>query len=287
MDKPTLIMGAILELVALVVIVRLWTRRPLRGVSSVLWSVVLLVPFFGLFLYNSPSSTDKFTTERSVKAGWALIRDQPENPTGYGQIMTGIGEYEWEGQTPKARLLAQKFINFPVPDNSSPETQSYFQQYKHWARGFLNRLDSLDKPISMQFTAIDGRNVDLSKMRGHVVLVDFWATGCGPCVAQLPRVNDAYNKFHDRGFEVIGISCDDHKDTLMRFLKKSGYPWPQYFDGKSQDSNKFYTEFGIDGIPHMFLVDKKGLLRFDNVRASDPNGTNSLEDKISMLLAEQ
>jgi hypothetical protein len=77
--------------------------------------------------------------------------------------------------------------------------------------------------------------------------------------------------------------------TLTRFLEEKSYPWPQYFDGKQQDDNKFTTEFGIDGIPHMFLVDKKGLLRFDNVRAGKfhPEGDmTSFEDKISMLLAE-
>jgi hypothetical protein len=72
---------------------------------------------------------------------------------------------------------------------------------------------------------------------------------------------------------------------------KSPEPWPQNFDGKSQEDNKFTVEFGIDGIPHMFLVDKKGLLRFDNVRASDkyhPKGeTISFEEMITKLLAEE
>jgi peroxiredoxin len=143
----------------------------------------------------------------------------------------------------------------------------------------------------MQFTAVDGRKVDLTKMKGKVVLVDFWATTCGPCIAELPRIKIAYDKFHEQGFEIIGISCDTELERLKRFIKNNGIPWPQYFDGKQQESNKFAQSFGVDGIPHMFLVDKKGLLRFDNVRANDKyhtkGDTTSFEEKLSILLEEK
>jgi peroxiredoxin len=102
-------------------------------------------------------------------------------------------------------------------------------------------------------------------------------------------VKAAYDKFRGQGFEVIGISCDTDKEQLNKFLDEKGFPWPQYFDGKGF-GNKISQSFGIDGIPHMFLVDKKGLLRFDNVRASDKyhpkNDTTGFEEKISKLLAE-
>lgn len=300
MDKPTLIVEAILELVALVVVVGLWIGRPFRVVPRVLLSAVLLAPFICLFLYNLPSSMDRFNrraqhvqaiqnsgdpnaTDQFVDAAWAFIRDYPQSAQGYNDIMAGIEDYEGKGQTAKARLLAQKLIDFPTP-----AIQGYQpDQFKVWARGFLNRLDSFHKPMTIQFAAVDGREVNLASMRGRVVLVDFWATTCAPCVGELPRVYDVYNKFHNRGFEVIGISCDDHKDALLKFLKKTGYPWPQYFDGNPQGNNKFTAEFGIDGVPHIFLVDKKGLLRFDDVQVYDPTVTNSLDDKISTLLAEQ
>jgi peroxiredoxin len=123
-----------------------------------------------------------------------------------------------------------------------------------------------------------------------VVLVDFWGTRCGPCVGELPRVKAAFDKFHSQGFEVIGISCDTDQRELEKYVKRHDICWPQYFDGKQQNDNRFTVEFGINGIPHMFLVDKRGLLRFDNVRASDQVHTNddstSLEGRISTLLAE-
>ena len=127
-------------------------------------------------------------------------------------------------------------------------------------------------------------------MRGKVILVDFWGTHCGPCVAELPRVKEAFERFHGQGFEVVGISCDTQRKELEEYVKQQGISWPQYFDGKQQSDNKFTVEFGIDGIPHMFLVDRKGFLRFDNVRARDGvhsyGDTTSFEEKISKLLAE-
>ncbi len=122
------------------------------------------------------------------------------------------------------------------------------------------------------------------------MLVDFWSTTCRPCVAELPLLLDTYDKFHGQGFEIVGISCDIEKEKLQRFLKEKRIPWPQYFDGKQQDENLLTLSFGIDAIPHMLLVDKKGLLRFDNLRTQNnihpkENVTN-LDDKILRLLAE-
>jgi len=249
---------------------------------------------------NSPLNTDKFkeytrrddelmkiyssgvsnATDLLVEGAWGLIKDDPDRANGYQDIMIAIEDYEYHGKPDKSRALAAELIA-----SSAPE------KYKLWTKGFLNRLDSHSKPVSLQFTAVNGREVDLAKMKGKVVLVDFWATWCGPCVKELPRVKAAYDKFRGQGFEVIGISCDTDKRKLEEYVKQHGVSWPQYFDGKKQDDNKFTVEFGIDGIPHMFLVDKKGLLRFDNVRASDKyhskGDTTSFEEKITKLLAEK
>jgi thiol-disulfide isomerase/thioredoxin len=156
------------------------------------------------------------------------------------------------------------------------------EHFKIWAIGLLNRLDSLGKPVSLQFTAVDGREVDLAKMKGKVVLVNFWEFD-----DELPGIKAAYDKYHAQGFDVIGIYCYTDRERMNEILKKSGASWPQFFDGQD---GEFTQEFGIDGIPHMFLVDKQGCLRFDNVRARAnvhaKGDTTSFEEKISKLLAE-
>jgi thiol-disulfide isomerase/thioredoxin len=119
--------------------------------------------------------------------------------------------------------------------------------------------------VDMEFTAMDGRAISLSKLKGKVVLVDFWATWCGPCMAELPKVLAAYLKLHDQGFEIIGISFDEDKATLERVLKQKGMTWPQYFDGKLW-GNEFGVKYGIDAIPSMWLIDRDGKVASTNAR---------------------
>jgi thiol-disulfide isomerase/thioredoxin len=125
------------------------------------------------------------------------------------------------------------------------------------AKAILRKLEIVGKPLELSFTALDGKKVDIADYKGKVVLVDFWATWCGPCVAELPNVLKAYEKFHDKGFEIIGVSLDQSKQRLEAFIADKKMTWPQHFDGKGWD-NEISKKFGIDSIPATFLVDKEG-----------------------------
>jgi thiol-disulfide isomerase/thioredoxin len=135
------------------------------------------------------------------------------------------------------------------------------------------------KPLDIRFTALDGREVDLAKLKGKVVLVEFWSTTCGPCIAEMPMVKAAYEKLHDQGFEVVAISLDDKESAIRRFIKEKELPWPQHFDGKGWE-NLFAVRYGIFGIPTMWLVDKRGNLR-------DTNAGFDLERRVTPMLKEQ
>ena len=138
---------------------------------------------------------------------------------------------------------------------------------------------AIGKPLEISFVAVDGRKVNLADLKGKVILVDFWATWCGPCVAEVPAIKKVYDEFHARGFEIVGISLDDDKDTLIHFAKEHEMTWPQYFDGKHWN-NDISSRFGINAVPTQWLVDKHGILR-------DTNARGDLEQAVERLLKEE
>jgi thiol-disulfide isomerase/thioredoxin len=166
-----------------------------------------------------------------------------------------------------ARPYLQQIIKSDAPDD-----------LKTAAQGQLRKLDTFGKPVDLQFTAVDGRKVNLAALKGKVVLLDFWATWCPPCVGEVPHVKEAYDDLHDKGFEIVGISLDEDKDKLLRFTADHKMEWPQYFDGLHWQ-NKYAQQFGIDSIPAMWLVDKKGVVRTMDAR-------EDLSGEVKKLLAE-
>ena len=141
------------------------------------------------------------------------------------------------------------------------------------------------KRMTIKGTLVDGKPFTTADWAGKVVLVDFWATWCGPCKAELPRVEQLYAEDHAKGLEVLGVSNDQSGDDLKTFVKGSGglMPWPQLFDAgaaEQGDWNPITKGYGIEGIPTMFLIDKHGVCRSVQARVE-------MEELVPKLLAEK
>ncbi len=142
------------------------------------------------------------------------------------------------------------------------------------------QLAMATQPLDLKFdSATDGKAVDFSKLRGKVVLLDFWATWCGPCMAKLPEILEINDKYKDKDFQLVGVSLDQDKAALLKTVKTKGMDWPEYFDGKGWES-EVGTRFGVQSIPAAWLVDKKGL-----VHAVDQDA--DLDAEIARLVADK
>ncbi len=191
-----------------------------------------------------------------------------------GVIQPLFQVYTQAGMKDEARALVEQ----AKADLASHPQGAQIAQFMDGLLGQL-AMPGVGDTMEIAFTATDGSEVDLAKMKDKVVLVDFWATWCGPCVAELPNVLSAYEKYHEKGFEIIGISLDQDKTALDGFVTQRKMAWPQYFDGKGWE-NDLSQKFGIRSIPATFLIGKDG-----KVTATDLRG-EQLEREIAKLLGE-
>ncbi|MEM6915975.1 MAG: TlpA disulfide reductase family protein [Verrucomicrobiota bacterium] len=137
-------------------------------------------------------------------------------------------------------------------------------------------LPGVGDEIEFAFTDLKGNEIDLALMKDKVILVDFWATWCAPCLAMLPELKEVYSTYRDEGFEVIGISLDESRKELSEFVALHKIEWPHYCDALGSE-NEIAQRYGIRQIPTTFLVGKGG-----RIIAADLRG----EELVSAIEAE-
>lgn len=132
----------------------------------------------------------------------------------------------------------------------------------------IDALTSIGKPAP-DFTQPDtaGKIIDLKNLRGKYVLVDFWASWCGPCRKENPNVVAAYNKYHDKGFEIVSISLDNNKRSWIKAIQADGLSWMHVSDLKGW-KNAAAAQYGVKLIPQNFLLDKDGKIIARNLRGA-------------------
>jgi thiol-disulfide isomerase/thioredoxin len=142
--------------------------------------------------------------------------------------------------------------------------------------GLVKKLAIIGKELEISGKTTDDKDFDLKKLKGKVVLVDFWATWCGPCIQEIPNIVKAHEKYNSKGFEVIGISLDRNDEAIVKFLEARKLPWGSI---NVKDSRLLADRYEVNAIPAPFLIGRDG--RVVSTRARGPQLERLLERLIN------
>jgi peroxiredoxin len=174
-------------------------------------------------------------------------------------------------------ILTRYSIAIEKPEDFAAMYNSVSQQYKNSAAGKIvgERVEMAtkfavgQKAIDFSQTSDKGKTVSLSSVnKGKYVLIDFWASWCGPCRMEYPFLKKAYARFKDKNFEIIGVSLDDNKSLWLNAIQSNGFEWIQLCDLKGRQ-NEIAKKYGVAAIPQSFLLDPEGKIVAKNLRGDD------------------
>lgn len=214
-------------------------------------------------------------TEEGIAVLEELIRYYPSTDYVEPSLLTLGLAYDKNSDHDKADVLYEKLSN-----HSKYRTGSYAETARHLleqdrterkgelpslpeASPSLSRNQFANQPApNFQVMDIRGEELSLEQYRGQVVLLDFWATWCGPCIAEMPNIKQTYERYKDQKFQIIGISLDRSMAPLEAYIQGKGIAWRQYLDS----SGRISSLYGVRGIPSTFLIDGVGIVRRVNLR---------------------
>ena len=180
-------------------------------------------------------------------------------------------------------IIIDRFINYPNKEmqektfsllDDAAKNSLYGKKISEYQR--IAAKTGIGATPDFAVTDTAGKILRLSDLRGKYVLVDFWASWCAPCRKENPNVVKAYQQFHDKGFEIVGVSLDTKKDAWLKAIEKDGLTWNHVSDLQGWESG-IVKEFGIKVVPTSFLLDKNGKVIANNLREE------ALQEKLKTL----
>jgi peroxiredoxin len=202
------------------------------------------------------------TMEKGVRS---LMTEFPSRPEPLALLLSVAEGWLGAGEPEKARPVLKELQQTTLPE-----------ELREAIQGLESRLNRVGNPVDLKVTTLDGKTLELTSLRGKVVLVQFWATWSAASMKDLTTLKQVYDKLHPKGFEVVGISLDRERSALEQVVADQQIPWAQSFEG---ETGTLAEQFAIASIPTLWLVDRAGNLRELNVRGG-------LEARVTRLLGE-
>jgi thiol-disulfide isomerase/thioredoxin len=233
-----------------------------------------------VFIYERDSAGAAVITMASVLSGpeppeyrpvlWDGKKNRylPERTDGGGQsgrsgAAVSLGRWRMDPKTLPAEKVALIGIEALTPEFHRHVARQAFEKARQ-AGVEAFPYPEVGHALDFAFTTIDGKKVNSLGLRDHVLLIDFWASWCAPCMQLLPEVRQLYDRRHKEGLEVIGVSLDYDAETIKKTCHRLNLSWPQVLVPVDQKKRDLWQDAcGISTIPRLLIVDRQGVLRLD------------------------
>ncbi|HTI91192.1 MAG TPA: TlpA disulfide reductase family protein [Puia sp.] len=255
---------------------------------------LFLMPSENFSIVHSGTFSDAVITGSAANTEYQKLMVMAKTYNAKKDKDPGAGEKEevygrFMRENPSSPLLAFAFNNYvgdprAIKGEDVPGIRSLFDMLPDSIRNapnsqaFIKQLDNkvtFDKAVGVGQSAPDftqndtaGHPVTLSSFRGRYVLLDFWASWCGPCRQENPAVVKAYHKYHDKGFEILGVSLDQSESSWKKAIRDDKLSWTHVSDLKYWN-NALVKMYGVQGVPQNFLIDPQGTIIARGLRGED------------------
>ncbi len=189
-------------------------------------------------------------------------------------LINALEEIDEDGSQGLVASLCEELA--PILDDSGfPE----LQEYAKTLQGIRRRVCCVGKEFEFECVLTNGEKINVKDLRGKIVLVNFWATWCGPCLHEFPNMKTQYEKFRDKGYEMIALSVDADIEVVTEFQEQNDYPWLVGSLVQSKDAGlvDYHAYYGIQSVPATFLLDRDGKVLFRMVGSDDERLNRELE----------
>jgi len=225
---------------------------------------------------DKAATLDNKAREQLINDALSFVRDGDELRQRFGIGMAVGQSLEQAGRNEAAARMYRQLAKL-----LSKSDDEQLAKQAPVIEGFARRVTLIGKPIKINGKTVEGESFNIKKFKGKVVLVDFWATWCAPCRFLMPQLKKKYEKYHDDGFEVVGVSVDSDKQALAEYVKEEELPWPNLYGGRPVEGGHPVADYyGVMKYPTTILVNREG-----KVVAMDLHGAQ-LERKIVQLLGD-